>query len=353
MTWLRRRSTLAVVVLGAVIVSSGLSGCAALLAEPPASVSAAADSATAAVGAAPGVESVTADVTIRDYQGEGSWSEPEAWVVHIRVKAVPGGLDLERAADEVVIALEEAPSAVQMDAVVTVPHIDGAADAEIHFGEHGDVDGSAAERVQAARDLAGVDGVSRVTVGRGDDDPRVETAALEEWTGVAEGVRRIPGFGSGALGNPSLIAPLASGESWSGDGTDGLYVELGTLSPSPDMIDELTRLGAESSVRSIAFSSGEGPFADGAATERSSLQVGVETSAEAQALAARLADLDDPRYWAQGSGRPFFEVAPPPGAQDADGSAVVGYVGLPLGSPEPDDLPADLGDIAHSILFSS
>jgi hypothetical protein len=332
---------LATLIVASVVASTVLAGC-SLLAAPPDSVSAAAATARTSLATAPGVESVSADVTLRDYRGEGSISDPEAWVVRLTVTAAAGGRDLERAADEVVDAVVVARPDAQIDAVIVAPQLAGDADAEILFGEDVRV-GVAAERVTAARELSAVDGVSRVTVGRDDKPPRVEAVGLQAWPEVAAGIRDIPGFGAGALQNPALIASLASGDSWSGDGSDGVHLELGTLSPSASMIEEVGRLAAERSVRTISFSSGEGVvLAGGVAAERSSVSVSVETSVDAEKLANHLASLDDPRYWSPGSGRPSFEVVSPVG-ESADSSAIVGYVGLPLGSAEPDDLPVAPG----------
>lgn len=323
------------------VLASGLAGCSVLLPKPPQSVSAAAATAEESLSGAPGVASVSTEVTLRDYRGEGSISEPDAWVVILTVKTAAGGPDLERAADEVVDALVQTRPDAHINAVIVSPQLAGDVDAEIPFGE--DVHaGVAAERVTAARELAAVDGVSRVTVGRDDKPPRVETVGLDKWPEVATGIRAVPGFGVGALQNPSLIAPIDSGESWSGDGSDGVHLEVGTLSPSLSMIEEVTRVAAERTVRSISFSSGEALLPTGDAAERSSVTVDVETSADAEKLADHLAGLVDQRYWTQGSGRPSFQVVSPVG-DSADSSAIVGYVGLPLGSAEPDDLPAATG----------
>lgn len=324
------------------MLASGLAGCSVLLPKAPESVSAAAATAEESLSGAPGVASVSTEVTLRDYRGEGSISEPDAWVVILTVKTAAGGPDLERAADAVVDALVQARPNAHITAEIVAPQLAGDVDAEILFDEDLHA-GVAAERVTAARELSAVDGVSRVTVGRDDKPPRVEAVGLEAWPEVAAGIRDIPGFGAGALQNPALIAPLESGDSWSGDGSDGVHLELGALSPSASMIDEVTRLAADRTVRTISFSSGEGLLlAGGAAAERSSVSVSVETSADAEKLANHLALLDDPRYWSRGSGRPSFEVVSPVG-QSADSSAIVGYVGLPLGSAEPDDLPVAPG----------
>ncbi|MBF4635118.1 hypothetical protein ITJ38_11945 [Agreia pratensis] len=342
MTWRRRGSAFAAAVVASVVVSSGLFAC-SLLPGAPDSVSAAAATAKESLSGAPGVESVSAEVTLRDYRGEGSVSDPEAWVVRLTVNAAAGGRDLERAADEVVEALVEARPEAHIYAVIVAPRLAGDADAEILFDENVGAGGVAAERVTAARALAAVAGVSRVTVGRDDEPPRVEATGIDEWPTVAAGIRASPGFGVGAVQNPSLIAPLDSGDPLSGDGSDGLHLELGAVSPSASMIDEVTRLSEDRSVRSIWFSSGEGLLpAGGVAAERSSLAVDVDTSADAERVANRLAGLDDQRYWTQGSGRPSFQISSPIG-NSADSSAIVGYVGLPLGSAEPDDLPAAPG----------
>lgn len=342
MTWLRKGSALTVLALGSALVSSGLGGCSLLVPEPPDSVSAAAASAREAVATAPGVESVSADVELRDYRGEGSLSAPDAWVVRLTVNATPGGADLERAADAVVDAVVDARSRAHVDAVVVVPKLDGDADAEIHFGETVRADGVGADRVRAARELTAVAGVSRVTVGRDDKGPRVETTSLEQWPEVAAGIRGIPDSGVGALRNPSLIAPLASGDSWSGDGSDGLHVEVGADSPSTAMIDEITRLATERSLSSIAFSSGEAVVGEGATSaERPSVHVSVESRADVTPMASHLAGLDQQRYWPQNSGRPSFQVDPLGGA--GSDSTIFGYLGLPIGSAEPDDLPLVTG----------
>jgi hypothetical protein len=351
MTWHRRGTALAVIVLGSVVASSVLAGC-SLLAEPPDSVSAAASSATKKVTTAPGVESVAAQTTLRDYQGEGSWSDPEAWVVHLTVNAEAGGPDLESAAGEIADALVDAPADVQMDAVVVVPHLDGNADAEIHFGQAARGDGVAGDRVRAARELASVSGVSRVTVGLNDDPPRVETTDLTDWPDVAGGIRRLPDFASGSLAGLALIAPMDSGESWSGDGSDGLRMELGTASPSPALIEEVTGLAADSAVQSIAFYSGEEVLADDV-RDRPSLHVGVTTREEATALAKHLSGLDDERLRPDGTGRASFEVEPRENNDGVDPFTIFGYIGLPLGSDEPQDLALDAGGVAHSILFWS
>ncbi|WP_156366233.1 hypothetical protein [Agreia sp. Leaf335] len=342
MTWRRRARVFAAVLLGSSVLASGLAGCSVLLPKAPESVSAAAATAEESLSGAPGVASVSTEVTLRDYRGEGSISEPDAWVVILTVNAATGGRDLERAADEVVDALVQARPDAHITAVIVAPQLAGDVDAEILFDEDLHA-GVAAERVTAARELSAVDGVSRVTVGRDDKPPRVEAVGLDEWAEVATAIRAVPGFGVGALQNPSLIAPIDSGESWSGDGSDGVHLELGALTPSSSMIEEITRLAADHTVRSISFSSGEDLLpTGGAAAERSSVTVDVETSADAEKLADRLAGLVDQRYWTQGSGRPSFQVVSPVG-DSADSSAIVGYVGLPRGSAEPDDLPAATG----------
>lgn len=322
------------------MVSSSLAGCSVLLPGAPESVSAAAATARESLSKEPGIESVSTEVTLRDYRGEGSISEPEAWLVRLTVKTPAGGPDLERAADTVVEALVEAGPDAQLDAVIVAPHLAGDADAEIFFGGNVGAIGVAAERVKAARELAAVDGVSRVTVGRDDKPPRVEAGGLDEWPEVVARIREIPAFGVGALRNPSLIAPMDSGDPWSGDASDGPQVELGAVSPSTAMIDEITRLAAERSVRSISFDSGEDDVhsTGGGAAQRSSLALDVDTSTDAEQVANRLVGLDDQRYWAQGAGRPSFQVTSPVG-DSADSSAIVGYIGLPVGSAEPDDLP--------------
>lgn len=352
MSWFGRCRAYATVSVGVSVVAAGLAGCSLIVPEPPATVSAAADSAVADVRSNPGIESVSVDVTLRDYQGEGSWSEPEAWIAHLTVNAEPGGRDLESAADEVVEALDDARWAVEMDAVLMVPQIDNEADAEIHFGERAREDGVAGERVRMARELAVVDGVRRVTVGSNDEYPRVEATRVDEWSEVAAGIRRIPGFGSGPLATATLVAPMASGESWSGDDSDRLRLDLGQVSPSPAMIEQVIDLATQSGVQSIALYSGEPVSTDDVLSAiRPSMVVYVETLDSAADLAEYFAELDDVALWPPGTGRPCYSIIPMEEGDGIESDVVLGCVGLPVGSPETDDVPIDLGDIAHSILF--
>jgi len=318
----RRRRALAGTVLLAVV--AALSGC-GLLTDPPAEVSAAIDTATEAIRQSAGVAGVTSDIHPRDLKDGGPLSSPGAWTATITVEADDSGVDVRGLAEAV--GRNAAIGIVSTTAVLRIPGEDGAADAQINFTplpaatniitEPGEM----ADAVLALRDLAGARSVSVFDHG----DPAVVSADADRWAGLTESARALPDFGLNALS--ALTLHTVGDENERG----AAWLTLDTSSPTLEFVRFVGELSADDAVESVRFTGID--IRRELTAQRPDLRVEV-SSGEVDAVAGILAALDAARTTVDGVPRASFTVA---GLGSDAARTETGYLGLPLGSAEPDD----------------
>ena len=319
----RRRRALAGTVLLAVV--TALSGC-SLLTAPPDEVSAAIDTATAAIRQSAGVAGVTSDLHPRDLKDGGPLSDPGAWTATITVEADASGVDVGALAESV--GRNAAIGIVSTTALLRIPGENGAADAQLSFtplptGTNIITEpGEMADAVLALRDLAGARSVAVSDHG----DPAVVTADADRWAGLAASVRALPDFGLNALSALTLHTEADGNE------RGAAWLTLDRTSPSLEFVRFVGELSTAEAVDSVLFTGID--VRRELAEQRPDLRVEVSAAAEVDTVAGLLRALDASQTTVDGVPRASFTVAPSTG--DPAGTET-GYLGLPPGSAEPDD----------------
>jgi hypothetical protein len=263
-----------------------LAACMILLAgcswfEPPKEVAAEAQKLAAEIRGIAGVTEVEVDVRDRDFK-----DHPGDWIFSFTITtADAGSLNTVPSA---VRAMASNASAYAVNVTLGVPADRRVAAVFLH-----DLTASTIDAATALRD---VPEINSAEVGGDFPGAAVEKSPDASLAETAAALRAVTGFGA----NTSLTAtdPLRSiTVRWDGAGDESRHsVEVGTTSPSPSVLNALDQLGADSSVSRIyALEQGSWP-------PRTAFQVTAATGA---------------RY--------------------------NGFVGLPLGSDEPQDLPVAPG----------
>ncbi|MFT2815554.1 hypothetical protein [Leifsonia sp. A12D58] len=347
--------------VAAAVVTAGVSGmlmgCTAVIPPPPLAVTAVVDHAVAMMQAIEGVASADSRISADVLRG-GPLSRAEAWSASISIEVESNLLDLEAVSSGVEHEVAAANATVATCGTIRIPADAGGVQASLTFSSH---DGypagplTPAELAAAAMSLRGVEGVTDVQVADDSRPARVSVDSPREWPRVAAGVRAVPGFGDRALAAVTLDSSVS-----------GSLLTLNAVSPHPRLIADLSALAMDPAIDVLAYS-GASPSGNssGLATWRPSLYVRVSADAAGQAaegstaaptarskakaaakadverITAMLVHLDDSQTAVEGIPRASFTVSTDVAASSAETAATTieeeGYVGLPLGSAEPDD----------------
>jgi hypothetical protein len=309
------RSTTAGV--GLVTLLAALTGC-GLLPDAPPEMTTAVTKATDAIRQVNGVTTASSSISLWD-------AEDDQWRADITVEARDSGIDLHALVGSV--AQQSAVGAVPTSTVLSVPGDDDAADVRFFFSAFtGMVSREADEMVDAALGLRAVAGAQAVSVTNDGEPARLVVASASSLADTVADVRSLSGFGANALSRVDLTAE------------DGSYnVVFDAHSPTDDLVRFLDNLSRRPGVQSLTFS-GVVTWQNPAAW-RPTLSVEALSTAEAREITDLLTTLADFAHEVDGIPRAAFTVAVP---HRPTIPAIAGYLGLPLRSPEPDDLPADI-----------
>ena len=307
-------------------IAASLSGC-SLIPDPPADVTASVDAAVAKLRGSAGVAEVTADIGPYDFKDGGPLSEVDAWRATITVQADTFGVDAPDLAESVVSATDFSLGITT--AVLRIPGGNGDADAELTFRAHAAgvpvVNGPVA-MAEAALTLRALADVESVTVSDNGDPARVVVDSATDWIGLTTTLRALDTFGADGLAAVTLSTPSEDGAS----GESSLTID--GVSPTTQFVDGAGRLAASPGVQSLLYR-GIDPRHD-SSTQRPALWVRVAMRTQVDSIAGQLAGLPDSHTVVEGVPRASFEVSA------VNGDAYErrdGYLGLPVGSPEPDD----------------
>ena len=311
---------------------SALSGCSLLLGPPPpASATNAVDSAVDAIRDLEGVASASSTLSPIDMKDGGPLSEMRSWSASILVDLEPDVSDLGRLATEVEAQLSSADGTVSTAGTVRIPADLGGPAATLRF-ERRDRSNeivSPSEMAAAVTMLRAVDGAQAASVSQGDPVATVDVVDPARWAGVAAELRQLPGFGVGALTAVSIPARSTPTGRLS-------LLKIDATSPHPSLIPVLGELAGDDDVLALAYEgTGVVAVSSTAPLLRPRLRVEVSGDADVERVTALLTSLDDAQTSVAGVGRAAFRVS-----SYADGTTREreGFVGLPLGSAEPDDL---------------
>lgn len=273
--------------------SIGLGGC-SIFGPPPAELVAAADLYVAQIRAVPGVAKAEVDVSQVDPKDRAG-----VWGVRVLVDAATAD---DLASVPAAIAGITQPQRAETSVVIRVPGGHGVAPVVLSSPTEGDV--------EASRVLRELPFVAKVILAEYGDSVQLLDRTLLA-TAVVE-LRR-----SGVL-TSDLLEGIAVG--W-GDGRGSAQVSL--AGPSDAVVGVFDSLMRDANVQYIRA---EEP-SEQSARPRITLD-----AARAAPVAARLSTMDEQQV--EGRARTAFWVS-----SDADADYTLGFVGLPLGSAEPDDLP--------------
>jgi hypothetical protein len=298
-----------------VALTVGLTGC-SLMPAAPQEMSAAVDEATETIRRLDGVASATSSISL--------WNaEAGAWRAHITVEARDSDVDLRT----LVTSVEQTSSigVVPASAVVTIPGSHDVAETRVTFTALPSMTPRTSDEVaDAALALRTVAGVRSVSMSNDGEPSAVTVGSTASATRLTAAIRSLPGFGANALSAVRLSAA---------DDTADFAVTFDTVSPSAALLGVLDDLRSEAGARSVTFSGVDAK--DHSAPWRPTLDIAAADAARAGVITARLTTLDDAVTTATGVPRASFTVSAP-GASTP--STTTGYLGLPPGSPEPDDL---------------
>lgn len=304
----------------AVALAMSVAGCQAV-AEPPPGTDAAVDAAAAAMRDISGVASVSATVNSSGGYGAPA-NEPVQWSVRFAVRT-DARMDLSEVA--VAVAADALIGVVPATVVLLAPRQSGAAEVELTLSPQpsgtGRTAAQMADAALAVRTLPGAVSVS-VTADGGPVAVTVESPA--PWSDLAEAIRAQPGFGSGVL-------PAVAVREVTTDDRRGSAMTIAATVPSTGLIGLLDELGADQSVTTVSFDGVTGR--EDPDTWRPGLTVLVAAPRDVAVIADRLAGLADSVGQVEGIPRTSFDVA----ASSDSTTRLTGYLGLPLGSGEPDD----------------
>jgi len=312
-----------------------LTGC-AHWAEPatgaPEEIQAVVGEALTEIRATPGVTSATADLRVSrsDAQEDAPASAPDLWDADFTVQADDSNVDVPALAVAVVSATRN--GRVSMSSIVRIPGENGAADVRLIFSPPGIGDiisldpEPMADAAIALRELPGTRSVSVFQHG----EPvavAVESASL--WADLTTAIRALPDFGSGALPAVTLSVPAAGS-------SEGSALSIDPVSPATGLVPVLAELSTTPAVTSVWFEGVD--VSQASAAWRPTVRVLVAQPTDLDAVAVLLTTLDASQTQVDGVPLASFEVST---ATDST-ETLSGYLGLPLGSVEPDDRLAGL-----------
>lgn len=290
------------------------------------------ESAAAQIREIDGIASVSVE-----FDGPPPWGlgeEPIAWRADIHMRATPRASNLTALTAEVAAVLSSVTGTAVPRGILMIPLDARGTLATLEFAPHLEPDSGVkaparvAETMRLLGTVAGVRGVSAVY---GRPEVHLEVGSPAQWSEMAATLRRLPGFGVGDLSAVGISAVGIDAEittsEFSGE------IALGASSPTPALIQMLSELAARDGVRSMSYRLAR----QGAdmSYSRASLWISVSSEAEMMEVTALLVQPDVANGLAPGEPRPEFVVGLAAGPY-ADRS---GYLGVPLGSGEPDDLP--------------
>jgi len=295
---------------------SVLAGCSWF--DPPKEVTAEAEVLAEQIGEINGIAEVDVDVRDRDFK-----DHPNDWIFDFSITAADAGsLDSVPAA---VRTITRTASVYGVSVTLDVPSSRGLA--PVVLGDLSEATVRAADALRGLPEVAAVDigaSYSGTTVGK---SPGATLAA------TAASLRTVPGFGADtSLTGDDPIRSITI--QWEGSRHDSLHtVEVGVAGPSGPVLDALEKLGADSSVDRV-YALEKGML--GLQPERPAIDVVMDHPAEG---VAQLAAIADPAAEAGTRPRTAFRVST--GTMGTTPTAEPdGYVGLPIGSDQPLDLPA-------------
>lgn len=281
-----------------VICCLAMSGCSWF--EPPAEVRAQADELAEQVRGLDGVAEVTIDSYSRDFK-----DHPNDWIIRLDVTATNS--DQLAVLPAPIAELASVPEVYAVNVTLTIPATISLA--EVRLEDLGP------EAVATAEEIRALPGVAAAAVTSRWGGSHIELKASAGLRQTADALRSVNGFGTSDLAETVTLR-------WHGAALDSAHaVEVGASGPAPSVLDALERLARDESVQRIDATE-NGP------TTRPHITV------EANIPELPLDILTAVRDEAVESGirpRTRFTVE--------SGVATSGYVGLPLGLPEPDDLP--------------
>ncbi|PPF65023.1 hypothetical protein C5E11_02900 [Clavibacter michiganensis] len=329
-----RSRTVAAIALAALLALTA-SGCSLLIPPPPDSVSNAVDQAVADLRSTEGIASVTSKASPYDLLDGGSLASSDSWYATISVDAQPDAADLPVLADAVARSIDGVRRAVSVSAelhlfvgargvatAISLPVDDGSSDAP-----------AASQRVSTAEQIALIDSVSSIDLGRLHNPTSIGVTSSADVVTAATAVRQLPAFGGADLASARVFF------SPSDDEDDTASVTMDAASPSPEILGLFGGLAAEPGVASVFFTGvqstvGQQFGADGSGW-RPALSVGVNDEQTQAAVASELEAFADPQAFDASMPRSSFEVTVH--QQDMSRVTVDGFVGLPAGTPAPDD----------------
>jgi hypothetical protein len=281
--------------------------------DPPQEVSAEAETLASQIRALDGVAEVDVDVRSRDIKDHAG-----DWIFYFRISTT-NSKELQSAPSAIEAVTNQA-TVYGVDVAVELPASIGVAPVVLRD--------LSATTVRAAGELRALPEVTAVTVGGDYGGTTVDKSPDASLAEAAAALRSVTGFGD----DTSLTGydPLRTITiQWDGAVKNtSHFVEIGATGPSDPVLRALDWLGADSSVdRIYAVEEGSG----WSPTHRPTIEISADSVRD---VVHRLTTTVDPAAEAGLHPRTAFRVTIAPGAE------YDGYVGLPLGSAEPQDLPA-------------
>ncbi|RZU66332.1 hypothetical protein EV379_2686 [Microterricola gilva] len=301
-----------------------LSGCGFLFPpDPPSSVSGALDEAVEAIRDLDGVGSAMWTASA-DRKDGGPLSKPDAWSAHITVAVSPGLPDLEALAADVAYEVASARGTVKTTGTMRLRADRNGPATVLEFAGN-DSPETPADIAAAAELLRSVSGATSVFVALGSQPASVSTSSSAGWAETAAELRRLPGFGSGALASVAI------------DGRDAFSgrvsrILIDALTPSAALIPLLSELAGRADV--ISFHEGPTRSTAEAGSVRPIFRIEVRSREAVARFSDTLTGIDG-GLLVDGRPRPAFTVYASAGETTTEHS---GFLGLPLGADEPDDL---------------
>ncbi|SKA97697.1 hypothetical protein SAMN06295879_2426 [Agreia bicolorata] len=330
----RHRRSIAAAALAALLALTA-SGCSLLIPPPPDSVSSAVDQAVTELRSTEGVASVTSKITSYDPMDDGTPSSATAWYATISVEAQPDATDLPGLADTVAHRIDEVNKLVPVNAELhlSVGAHEVGTTVSLTFADGSSDSTPASQLVATAEQVASIDSVSSIELGRLHNPPSIGVASSADVPAAATAIRQLPTFGVGDL--TSVVVLYSASD----EAHNTTRVTMDAASPSPEVLTLIGSLVEEPGVASVFFTGVQppdgAPVVTDAAGWRPALSVAVGDEQTQAAVASALEAFADPQALDATMPRSSFDVTLYP--QQMARVKVDGFVGLPAGSPAPDD----------------
>ncbi|TFD48982.1 hypothetical protein E3T55_13180 [Cryobacterium frigoriphilum] len=294
------------------------------------------DDAVDAIRATAGVRSVRADVSPLEHSAFAALND--FWTASIEVTTEADAADFGSLAETVAGHVASARASVDATAIVRLPATDTDADTALvlHPSEAVGMttremastaaQETAGELADAALTLRHLEQASTVRVADSAPSATVTVTSPDALSAAITELRTLPQFGTGALAAVTLAARAPSGTTSS--------VTASTTFPSSGLAEVLGELAAETHVDDLAYDGQPDNFTGD--TWRPTLRVQADSPQSARTITQLLTGLEP----AQAAGEPrasFSVFAPNADATNEHIFERTGFLGLALGSPEPDD----------------